>query len=176
MKTKLMGLLLVTLFASLLAEEVLKITLSGSMVEEKLQTITFTETDMIIGDKSYPIDDIQKIAFGESSDMGIIQIPNTQKSEDFIFAPNPVSINNGEIFFTVPSNIRGKWKVTMYDAMGNTIDLQEFENNSTGHLYKWDLRNKAGVLVSSGTYVAIITVENSDGTTKKHKRIIGVKN
>jgi len=104
----------------------------------------------------------------------IEQIETEQRSDKLLFAPNPVSLEDGEIFFTIPENLNGELTVTIFDNLGNVIDLQEFESGA-GSTYRWDLRNSSGVLVSSGTYVAVIEVAFEDGSREVVKRSIGVK-
>ena len=60
-------LILATLLLPLMAEEVMKITLSGSISDENLSTlskIVFTENAMVAG-ASYNLDEIKKIEFYE---------------------------------------------------------------------------------------------------------------
>lgn len=97
-----------------------------------------------------------------------------QSSSDITFAPNPVHVSDGEVFFTTPARVEANWSVTIYDVVGNLIDRQEFYSGG-GYVYRWDLRNRAGVPVVAGTYVAIIEVELSDGTRLMTKRSIGVR-
>jgi hypothetical protein len=112
----------------------------------------------------------------ETNPFGSVAIEQTkqvQESTEITFAPNPV-MADGEIFFTTPSDVSGSWSVTIYDVVGNSLDQQEFESNG-GYIYRWDLRNSAGVPVATGTYVAIITVKLADGSKEVIKRTIGVK-
>jgi len=137
---------------------------------------TQTDYDAVFKKDSVWIDTISVKA-----DTNYYQVPvaierteTVQKSDEVVFAPNPVTLADGEMFFTTPSTITGNWQVTIYDAVGNLIDRQEFFSHG-GYIYRWNLQNEAGVPVASGAYVAVIAVEMSDGTTEITRRTIGVQ-
>jgi len=112
----------------------------------------------------------------QSGDVAIEKLPSVRNSsnEQFLFAPNPVSSTDREIYFVTPSNLHGDWIVSIYDNSGNLIDQQKFYSDG-GYTYRWDLRNSNGQQVGSGTYVAFITVETADGSRKLFKQMIGVQ-
>lgn len=141
--------------------------------DEALGTITFSGTELQLNGNSYELSDIRKIIFA-GGDVAIEQTEAVQNAKSVHFAPNPVPLANGEIFFTTPSTISGLWEVKIYDALGNRIDHQTFDSNG-GYIYRWDLTNRAGTPVASGTYVAVITVTEADGTHTVIKRTIGVQ-
>jgi hypothetical protein len=114
------------------------------------------------------------INYAEPVAISELSTPKNINSKDLIFAPNPVPSGATEVFFVTPTMLTGEWEVTIYDNLGNVIDFQSF-NSDGGYTYSWDLRNKNGQKVSAGMYVAIITVESSNGTIEMFKRVIGVK-
>lgn len=130
----------------------------GDTVITKVETIT-TTTIYPKHDKSTSI---QKVVSGG-------RIP-----AELLFAPNPARPGDNAIHFLIPEGKGGDWDVTILDALGNTIDHQEFYAHE-GDLYRWDLRNKFGQAVASGTYKAIVRVLTDRGETYQFKKEIGVQ-
>lgn len=94
--------------------------------------------------------------------------------DELTFAPNPVPTDAEEVFFVTPSVLAGAWEVVIFDYLGEVVDRQNFRS-SGGYTYRWDLKNLNGADVASGTYVAVITYSEADGSVKKFRRAIGVE-
>jgi hypothetical protein len=103
-----------------------------------------------------------------------VESSRVDNSTKLLFAPNPVPPTANKSLFVTPSTLTGKWEVTIYDNLGNVIDFQSFSSDG-GYTYSWDLKNRDGLKVSAGMYVAIISVENDRGVKEMFKRVIGVK-
>ena len=69
--------------------------------------------------------------------------------------------------------------MVIYDAVGNVVNCIERKNvaeSSKGVAFVWDGRNEKGRLVGGGTYLAMVSIEDSQGkkyAPSKHK--LGVK-
>lgn len=113
-------------------------------------------------------------SYQNDSATAIEQFETVQGSESIIFVPNPVSLEDEEISFVVPKTLRGRLTVAILDNLGNVIDFREF-NSASGNGYRWDLRNESGVPVSPGMYLAVIKVEQNDGSKKTFTRSVGVR-
>jgi hypothetical protein len=112
----------------------------------------------------------------EPMSVGIEQVSSGKKVDArvLLFAPNPAPANAEKVYFVTPASINGKWEVTIYDNLGNRIDFKQFETDG-GYTYSWNLRNYRGEKVAAGSYVAIISVESSNGSKEMFKRFIGVR-
>jgi hypothetical protein len=109
----------------------------------------------------------------EGAVVAIDVIQRRTVTEMFLAYPNPVNHSDGEIFFTLPENLSGTGTVTIFDALGTKLDEQRVSIRKGSNL-RWDLTNRGGQLVGSGTYVAILKVE-SNGSVKMFRTMIGVR-
>jgi hypothetical protein len=92
----------------------------------------------------------------------------------FIAYPNPTNLSSGEIFFTLPETLSGSGTVFIFDAVGTVLDEQTVYIREGSNI-RWDLTNRGGQLVGSGTYVAILKVELNDGTVQMFRTMVGVR-
>jgi len=90
--------------------------------------------------------------------------------------PNPVSLSRNAVEIRVTTRSASFIKMSICDALGNTIDVQSGETTSTGapHHFTWDLRNGDGRIVEPGSYLAIVQVRGADGAAEMLKAVIGV--
>lgn len=93
-------------------------------------------------------------------------------SNELLFVPNPVPQEENEIFMIIPADLGRISSIAIYDILGNVLDMAVF--NSQGGTYRWDLCNKYGIPVASGTYVAVIKWVDSSGSSNVIRRNIGV--
>jgi hypothetical protein len=137
-------------------------------------TIYWTKIDTTVTPSTLELSRIIDTLYYDNPVAIIEQDNDPVNMSELLFAPNPVPQNAAEVFFVTPSALSGKWNITIFDNLGNRIDSKEFESNG-GHTYSWDLTNEYGAPVASGTYMALLIQQGSDGTVKKFKRMIGVK-
>lgn len=84
-----------------------------------------------------------------------------------------------EPVFKLAGHISLSGKMVIYDAVGNVVNCIERKNvaeSSKGVAFVWDGRNEKGRLVGGGTYLAMVSIEDSQGkkyAPSKHK--LGVK-
>lgn len=116
----------------------------------------------------YKINDEHIISIIESS-----KICNNYSNKIHIF-PNPVSKNEPGVDIILPDSKNGKCDILILDMLGNLIDEHSFSNSNVTN-YHWDLQNRFGNKVTTGSYV--IFASSIDQHGKKHifKAIIGVK-
>ncbi len=96
--------------------------------------------------------------------------------EDMAIAPNPAGSSDCEVNIVVNGTSGASVRITIYDNLGNLIDKQNEDIYVNGtHRFIWDLTNRYGVSVGSGSYVAIALVTHSDGTCEMFKKMIGVQ-
>jgi len=84
-----------------------------------------------------------------------------------------------EIAAVTPVDIDDSW-ATMYDAVGNVVQQQlpVYRNRVDPFRYEilWDGHNRNGRLVGAGTYLAVVSLQGTDGGKQTVKRTrIGVK-
>ena len=66
-------------------------------------------------------------------------------------------------------------KLVILDALGNLLNAQDLRTNSDGTVdVSWDLTNKAGRLVSAGTYVILVEAKGASGKVYNYTARIGV--
>jgi hypothetical protein len=102
----------------------------------------------------------------------ISRVPQEQ-FESTQFYPNPVSISDNIISIDLPQKKSSNWEVMVFDAVGNVIDEKQVKRPNS--IYSWNLKNKRGVTVAPGIYLAIFKAEDEDGSVYGFKRLIGVK-
>lgn len=86
--------------------------------------------------------------------------------------PVPINVNdeNGLTIIIPGGPVRKSLKI--FDALGNIVDETIINNN--GSVFTWDLKNKYGIKVSSGSYLVVCnTVDGHNKTT--HTTVINVK-
>lgn len=88
-----------------------------------------------------------------------------------VIAPNPVSVSADYVEIVIPKSLRGT--VAIFDNAGNLMDSYDFESEELNS-FRWDLNNRSGKRVAPGTYVALFTLENFEGTVEQSKVMLGV--
>ncbi len=90
--------------------------------------------------------------------------------------PNPVSLREGMVDIFVSTHRSGaRVKVTIYDCLGNTVDMQDRYVNGEGRLrFNWNLKNLKGVTVSSGTYLCSAEIVTERGKRFRVERLFMV--
>jgi len=91
----------------------------------------------------------------------------------FNAAPNPVDLRNGEMVFLFNTAGCAGGEISIFDATGNKVAGKRFAGN-VGSLV-WDLRNERGHTVSAGAYAVVLLLDLKDGTTRRYRKIIGIK-
>lgn len=167
-------------------EDTLIITTVTDTITDSYFTIIDTLTENVLTSSSDPTLDSTNISFNIISidsvlkeyqqPVTISQLKTNNKSNlnKLVFAPNPVNSNAEEVTFSTPVSLSGEWKIKIYDNLGNLIDHQQFHSKG-GYKYKWNLRNVFGQRVGSGIYLAVISIETSNGEKEIFKKKIGVK-
>lgn len=95
----------------------------------------------------------------------IIEVNDSIKSIGaFAVVPNIIT-SESEAHFIIGKKISGEGRIKILDYLGDIIDEQQFSVTNGGHFY-WDLRNRGGATVSSGTYLVVLEM-NGKVYTKK---------
>lgn len=96
-------------------------------------------------------------------------------NDQLMAAPNPVSRKFKNVLIQIPQKIDGNGSIVILDNLGNLIDEQVLSYGNK-RIYKWDLTNRFGNKVGNGVYLILLSVKLNDGTIKKFKVPLGVKN
>lgn len=123
------------------------------------------------GDKMVIIDDIGDVAISKG------EVVSKGKSGSGIFLnKNPIPISEGDATITVIPTTPSLVQLVVFDALGNLIDIQKTPSFvSKGAKFHWNLTNRSGEKVGSGTYVIYATTQSEDGIIERYKTILGVK-
>ena len=95
---------------------------------------------------------------------------NITDKEGLVIVAKPASRIAGHVV------LRGK--LAIYDAVGNKvleIVSKETESNAKDLIFVWNGTNKKGRFVGTGTYLAVLTIEDNQGSVSVKKTKIGVK-
>ncbi len=91
-------------------------------------------------------------------------------------APNPATPYNRMMNIVVKGTNGASVRVSIFDNLGHLIDEQSEDIYVNGtHRFIWDLTNRYGVSVGSGSYVAIAVVTHRDGSREMFRKMIGVQ-
>ncbi len=85
--------------------------------------------------------------------------------------PNPAERCCDKVTFQLTVQKIRSAQLTIFDALGAEVFAAEFNNGTV----EWNLVKKQGGKVSGGTYVALITLNEINGTISQYKTIIGIK-
>jgi hypothetical protein len=85
--------------------------------------------------------------------------------------PNPAERCCDKVTFQLTVQKIRSAQLTIFDALGAEVFKADFNNGSV----EWNLVKKQGGKVSGGTYVALITLNEINGTISQYKTIIGIK-
>ncbi len=145
----------------------------------------FTQTDSLSDGKSYwfKIDTAVVLSSVElsrvvdtlyGSTVEILVIENKSVEDRFTAYPNPIQRDDRLVTFELPNSLAGEAECYIYDVVGNLIDKQVLSIRS-GSSLQWDLTNKVGQLVGSGTFVVLLKVTSTDGSISVFKTMVGVR-
>ncbi len=107
--------------------------------------------------------------------VALTEITASKIKNHLFLSPSPARIGSEGVRFVAPEQEFCSWEITIFDALGNLVERREFDS-SFEDMYLWDLTNRYGVIVSSGTYIAILKCTAEDDNVKMFKQVIGVKN
>lgn len=89
---------------------------------------------------------------------------------------NPVDRFADGVEIVVSAGRSAMISLAVFDLLGNLIDEQQLPTETDGNrLFRWDICNKLGVRVTSGSYKVLAQIEYSEGTRKTVSTVIGVK-
>ena len=89
---------------------------------------------------------------------------------------NPVEGESADLI--VATNGASEIRVVILDPLGNLLDEQTTVTVTSGepHRFSWNLRDRAGNPVGTGSYLAAAVIKNlADGSVKQYRVMIGVK-
>ncbi len=123
------------------------------------------------GEKMVIVDDIGEVSIVEGE-----TVSSEGVASGIYFNQNPVELSSGEISIIVVPEEPATVQIAIFDVLGNLIDIQE----STSHItesteFKWDLTNRNGSTVGSGSYLAYATLTYDNGNKRRFKSTIGVQ-
>ncbi len=147
----------------------------GTVEMKNEQTFSGWDFDSVwsISENEYPSLQWEENSIEPVAISPVKQVTSTDKF--FAIVPNPIERSANEVSLFVPASFKGTGTITILDALGNKIDKQAINVSSSASIFSWDLRNKAGKKVSSGSYVAKITVKDHNGTIRSAKALIGIR-
>ncbi len=101
------------------------------------------------------------------------------QGHSFVAVQNPVSRSSGRKFeFWVQAADEAKIKVQVCDPLGNALSGQEASTTNVGgqkiRRFTWDMRRSDGSIVSPGSFLAVASILNADGTHAVRKCMIVV--
>ncbi len=89
---------------------------------------------------------------------------------------NPVAVSATKATIVVIPNAPSMVKLVIFDNLGNLIDIQEnCSYMAKGVKFSWNLTNRSGLKVGSGSYTVYATAQHKDGTIERYKRLLGVQ-
>lgn len=152
------GIILIILFLPLMAEEVMKITLTTNVSVENLSnlgTIIFKENTIVAG-SSYNIDEILKIEFYNDA-TSIVGGANNPQIAYSSLKPNQIcfKVTASTLSFTLPKT--SKLSVSLYSSNGRKVS-ELFSGDAEKGLLQLNI-NKSSL--ASGIYMVMAKVENT---------------
>ena len=108
-------------------------------------------------------------------DEGVVRAPGV--APGIYPVQNPVSLYSDRAEFVVVTDGPSDIQVVIYDSQGKMVDEQEFTTRTRGepHRFSWDLRDKSGRAVTSGSYLAVAVVRSQrESTVKRYRTMVGV--
>ncbi len=123
------------------------------------------------GDKMIIIDDVGAVSIVEGETVSSGSTPS-----GMYITQNPVDVNSGDVSMVIIPEEPATVQIAIFDVLGNLIDIQESYSYITESTeFNWDLTNRGGVTVGSGSYVAYATLTYDSGDKQILKTVIGVK-
>lgn len=88
----------------------------------------------------------------------------------------PIPVLRGDRVTIYPDrDLYGEAKLYIFDPLGNQLFYRELSLPGDDEI-DWNLTNNRGYVVASGTYIAVLEVENEDGSYELYRTRIGVRN
>ncbi len=85
--------------------------------------------------------------------------------------PNPVLAPQNSVEFKLAETVNGYGELIVLDPLGAVL----FKREIFGDNIKWDLRNRYGIPVASGSYLAIIKIRSNKGEVSCYRTTVGVQ-
>ncbi len=137
------------------------------------------------GGPEYSVDGIAVPAKLESADQVAINQTDPlslKKTIQFFVTPSFVSHTSGEpaLLMATSKKVLTNIRFSVYDPLGNvittgTMDMARPDSRGTMLLGNWNGRTSDGRKVATGTYLVVVTVIDGQGTRKRFKSFIGVR-
>ncbi len=152
------------------------------LVESGTYSYKFVASDKVFDDyeqqskwMSYVFDGGEfRVTIDETNAITPVAAPLSKNSKLLAY-PNPASVADKEILFQVPAHLDGVAEITVYDNLGNSLDRQQLTVKG-GETLSWDLRNRRGFKVGSGSYLAVLVVKSPNGKTFIEKLMVAIRN
>jgi hypothetical protein len=101
-------------------------------------------------------------------------------SREFYIAPNPVSKTDLKCNIYLNPLNEGTAELRIFDPIGNEIlfynnSVNKYGQNQDMPFFSWNMKNRNGRTVGTGTYLAIVTLRSDDGKLQTYKSKIGYK-
>lgn len=127
-----------------------------------------------VGDKQY-LSAFKAQSFTVSAGVAIIESDLQLHAEDapLVVIPSITKMDTKNVSFVIGSSISGSGTITVLDALGTVIDKQDVEIRNGGHFY-WDLTNRSGRRVASGSYMILFMGEDFEGNSFQYKTQMGI--
>jgi hypothetical protein len=99
---------------------------------------------------------------------------------DFYIAPNPVLKPDVKCNIYLNPLKQGVAELRIYDPTGNEIMsynnmVSRYGRNHDIPFFSWNMKNRNGRIVGTGTYLAVVTLRSEDGEVCTYRRKIGYK-
>ncbi len=99
----------------------------------------------------------------------------SKAKNSFIVVPSIADEQIDKVFIHMPKEVSGEVRFIITDVLGNILDEQEHVVTDT-RVFSWDLRNKNGIRVGSGSYLIMLQGKShSKKPLPLFKTLIGVK-
>lgn len=105
-------------------------------------------------------------------DTPVSVVNNNQKVSAVRISSNPVRSYESDVTFTLPEE-SGEYFLSIYDPVGNTVHSRR--GSLAEGSVTWDLNNRYGATVGSGTYLVVLTISEIGGTQKLQRSMLGVQ-
>ncbi|HEX2956841.1 MAG TPA: hypothetical protein VHO70_08410 [Chitinispirillaceae bacterium] len=101
-------------------------------------------------------------------------------SKEFKIAPNPVTKSSLNCNFYLNPIQKGDAELRIFDLSGNEIfyyhsSVKQYGCDQGKPFFSWNMKNRTGRTIGTGTYLAIITLKCDNGTIRTFKSKIGFK-
>ncbi len=172
------------LFTDIDIDDSIKISVTGLPAGFSFHDNIISGSSIISGEFSIAVQGMDNFS-EEVSDTFLLTIwPQTEIKEvsiksigninGLIAMPNFVKYNDKFVELHVNENLSGRGSISVFDALGDNIDHQKI-NIKKGGRFKWDLKNRDGIPVTSGIYIASLNLKLENGSSYKSKTKIAVQ-